>query len=141
MATDRREFLAKSSALVLALGQRDPQGPTFDAFSPSFSHHVLFWLKEPQDLRTRDDLVRALREFRTISGVEFVHVGLPTVSANPMEASATDSSYSVAYLVLFKDKRAEDTYLAHPMYARFFDRFKDAISRVAIHDSVRVDPQ
>jgi hypothetical protein len=139
VTTDRRAFITQSSALVLALGKRDLDPLATDAFSPSFVHHVLFWLKDPQDLRTRDEIVRSLREFRTIAGVEFVHVGTPTVSTNPMEASATDSSYTLAYLVLFKDKAAEDTYLAHPLYARFLERFKDAAVKVVIHDSLRID--
>src|SRR5262245_47930880 len=101
MTKDRRSFLKQSSAMMAAGMVDTRQSSAPDA---PFVHHVLFWLKDKENRETYRRVVAALKELSKVETIRFLHVGAPSISDIPLEAGATDATYTVSYLALFDSK-------------------------------------
>ncbi len=97
-----------------------------------FIHHVFFWLKKPESLDDRAQLVRGLESLRAIPGILQQHIGMPADTDRPV----IDRSYSVSWLLVFKDADDEAVYQDHPIHHAFVDQNKHLWEKVTEYDSV-----
>lgn len=133
--SNRRLFLKQSS---LVMGACAFHADNTTPFSTPFAHHVLFWLKDKNNPAEYSNVLKSLRELRKIKEVKFLHIGSPSVSDIDYEARATDATYTFSYLALFESKKAKENYLTNHLHVKFFNDFKDVISKVVIYDSLYI---
>lgn len=135
MKSNRRLFLQQSSLAAASFSLKTEHSVTLNA---PFVHHVLFWLKGKDKDSSYNKVLAALKEFGKIKEVKFIHIGSPSVSDIDYEAQATDTTYTFSYLTLFESKKDKENYLASPLHKKFFNDFKDVVSRVIIYDSLNI---
>jgi len=96
-------------------------------------HVVLCWLKNAGDVEARDRVIEVSRSFADLPGVVSVSAG----SALPSERATVDSSFDVAAVLVFDDRRAMESYLEHPEHKRALDQvLKPLVEKIAIYDFV-----
>lgn len=98
-----------------------------------FTHHVLFWLKNPNDAAVRQKFENALKELVTIDTILAKHIGTPASTRREV----VDSSYTYSLLLTFKSKSDHDSYQIHPDHDKF-RAYKDMWSKIVIYDSVEL---
>jgi hypothetical protein len=135
MSTDRRLFLKQSSLAFASCSMVKSLQLPVDA---PFVHHVLFWLKDPGNKEHYSGVYKSLTEFKKVKGVRYLHVGASSISDMEFEAQATDASFTFSYLTFFDSKKDKEDYLKDPLHVKFFNEFKDVISRVVIYDSLSI---
>ena len=96
-----------------------------------FSHVVIFWT-QPNKPGAAEELIAGAEKFlRPIPGIVHFHVGRMAPSPRPV----VDQSYQVALNIVFRDKKAQDDYQAHPMHVEFVDKvFKPNCARCVVYD-------
>src|SRR5664279_5242367 len=97
-----------------------------------FIHHVYFWLEEPRNVEHRQLLIQGLRKLSSVSTIQRFHIGEPANTSRDV----IDSSYSVSWILIFKDAADQDSYQVDPIHLRFVDECKHLWSRVQVYDSV-----
>jgi hypothetical protein len=119
------------ACVVWALGC----GPTvIRATTPGRVHHVvLCWLKSAGDAEARDRIIEVSKGFADIPGVVSVSAG-PVLPSN---RAIVNSSFDVAVVLVFEDRRALAAYLEHPEHKRALDQvLKPLVEKIAIYDFV-----
>ena len=135
MKSNRRLFLKRSSSVLVAYSFKINNRVPIDA---PFVHQVLFWLKDKSDTENYNNVLKSLQELGKIKEVKFLHVGAPSISDIDYEARATDATYTFSYLALFESKKDKENYLTNPLHTKFFNDFKDVVSKVIIYDSLNI---
>jgi hypothetical protein len=102
------------------------------AIDQPFSHHVFFWLNNPQSADDRAAFEEGLRMLLEIPEIKQAHVGIP---ADVGQRDVVDGSYTYSYLVLFDNIEGHDIYQDHPIHQKFIDDYKHLWSRVLVYDS------
>lgn len=100
----------------------------------SFIHHVYFWLVDPQDANSRDQLIEGLQKLSVVTSIKAFHIGLPAGTSREV----IDSSYSVSWLLLFSNKEAQDSYQTDPIHLKFVEECKHLWSKVIVYDTLSV---
>lgn len=136
MKSNRRHFLKQSSLAMTAVSFNMNDKPVAEM---KFVHHALFWIKDKSDTKVYKAILQSLQKFKKIKEVKFFHVGAPSISDVDYEAQATDASYTISYLTLFESKKDKESYLKDPLHLKFFNDFKDVISKVIIFDSLQIE--
>lgn len=108
-------------ALALATGEYDVM----------FSHVVIFWT-DPKKAKAADDLIAGAEKYlRPVPGIVSFHVGRMVPSHRPV----VEQSYQVALNIVFKDKKAQDDYQAHPLHVDFVEKvFKPNCAKCVVYD-------
>jgi hypothetical protein len=96
-----------------------------------FSHVVIFWTK-PENPKAADELIAGAEKYlKPIPGVLHFHIGRMVKS----DRSVVDQSYQIALNIVFRDKKAQDDYQAHPMHIEFVEKvFKPVREKVVVYD-------
>ena len=117
--------LSQGQQLLLGLGEAAIRIRTM------FSHVVIFWTK-PDQTTAADQLVAGAEQYlRKIPGIVHFHAGRVARSDRPV----VDQSYDVALNIVFKDKKAQDDYQAHPSHVEFVEKvFKPNCARCVVYD-------
>ncbi len=102
---------------------------------PTFSHHVFFWLNNPDSTSDRDALLAGVKKLAAISQIRSLQIGLPA----PSERAVVDSSWSVSLLLFFDDAAGEAAYQAHPVHLEFIEKCRHLWQRVLIYDAFSAD--
>ena len=97
-----------------------------------FRHHVLFWLKEPDNEQHRRQFLRELRGMTKIEIIEEYSIGVP--AGTPRDV--VDNSWTFDWLLTFRDRDAWAVYNDHPLHLEFIERAAHLWERVQIYDSV-----
>jgi Stress responsive A/B Barrel Domain len=97
-----------------------------------FIHHVYFWLAEPANKDHKKLLLEGLKKLSSVSTIQRFHIGEPANTSRDV----IDSSYSVSWILIFKDAADQDSYQVDPIHLRFVDECKHLWSRVVVYDSV-----
>ena len=140
-STSRRKFLT-NTAQGLVVGTALTTGTFMEtnahtpAKLPAFSHHVFFWLKEPQNQEAYQQLYKALQKLGQITEIAAAHIGRSSI--NDFDKSVTDASYTFSVLLLFATKEAEEKYLVHPLHKQFIEENKHLWSKVVVYDSIAI---
>ena len=97
-----------------------------------FIHHVYFWLNNPGSMADRDELIEGLKKLSAAATIQSFHIGLPATT----NRDVIDTSYSVSWLLLFKNKEDQDSYQVDPIHLNFVATCKHLWSKVVVYDSV-----
>jgi hypothetical protein len=97
-----------------------------------FVHHVYFWLKNPQSKEDKAKLIAGLEKLSKVKNIDMFHIGQPAAT----NREVIDTSYSVSWLLIFKDKAAQDAYQVDPIHLKFVEECSDLWQKVVVYDSV-----
>lgn len=101
----------------------------------TLSHHVYFWLKNPD---SKEDLVQLISGVKTLTSIATIrgfHIATPAATE---ERGVIDSSYSVSWLAFFDNEADEHVYQTHPTHLKFVEDCEKLWSKVVVYDSVKI---
>lgn len=98
----------------------------------TFIHHVYFWLNNPESKEDFDKLVAGLRKLSSVKTINAFHIGKPADT----NRDVIDRSYSVSWMLMFKNKADQDSYQVDPIHLKFIDDCKHLWKKVVVYDSV-----
>ncbi len=99
-----------------------------------FIHHVFFWLKNPDSIADKQQLVAGLQKLSAAVSIQSFHIG--TAAATNREV--IDSSYSVSWMLIFATKEAQDDYQTDPIHLQFVKDCAQLWQKVLVYDAVDV---
>ena len=95
------------------------------------AHTVIFWLKEGTSSETANQLVDAVAGFESLPMVDHVYVGRPM----PSEREVVDSSFGLAFTLIFSDENALRQYEADPEHRKISqEQVLPYVVRAVIYD-------
>ena len=97
-----------------------------------FVHHVIFWLKEPENQDSIKKFYSEIQELRKIETLDSCIIGTP--AHTPREV--VDNSYQFSLMTVFKSKKDHDIYQAHPIHKTFIEKCSVLWDRVLIYDAI-----
>ena len=97
-----------------------------------FVHHVYFWLANPGSSEDKGALLAGLQKLSTVKTIQFFHIGEPATT----NRDVIDVSYSLSWLLFFKDKADQDSYQVDPDHLKFVEDCKHLWKQVIVYDSV-----
>ncbi len=129
---NRLHFLRFATSLLGVAGLT-----SFATASPKrmLSHHVFFWLKNPQSEADKAKLIEGLQTLRKIETVREIHLGVP---ASTEQRDVVDHSYSVSELIFFDDVKGQDTYQDHPIHQAFVKNYSHLWNKVVVYDAMDI---
>ena len=101
--------------------------------NPKLSHHVFFWLKNPNSKADRDKLIAGLRQLAKIETIVSLQIGIP---AETEKRPVVDNSFSVSELMFFHDVDGQNIYQTHPIHLKFIDECSALWEKVLVYDAV-----
>jgi hypothetical protein len=133
-ATNRRTFITTAVALgttaaATAMTTMEPKN------TKQLTHHVFFWLKNPDSKEDLNKLIEGLKTLKNIESVRKIYIGVP---ASTEQRDVVDSSYSASELIFFDDVAGQDIYQVHPIHKNFVDQCSHLWEKVVVYDSVDV---
>jgi hypothetical protein len=131
MTFTRKSFLTFLSTLIFG-------APAFSKTmdkKPKLSHHVFFWLKNPNSKEDRDKLIAGLRKLEKIETIRSLQIGVP---ADTEKRPVVDNSYAVSELMFFDDVAGQNVYQDHPLHVKFIEDCSMLWEKVIVYDSVEV---
>lgn len=136
MNQSRRKFIASASLLAVASAA---SAKIFLEMEPNkkkqISHHVFFWLKNPD---SREDLKKLIEGVQSLSKIETIrgfHIGVP---ASTEKRPVVDASFSVSELLFFDDVEGQNIYQDHPVHQKFVENYSHLWERVIVYDSKEI---
>jgi len=114
-----------------------PQGPSrWGAREKPVTHIVVCWLRNPKDLKAREQLLAQGREFRKLPGVLRIHAG----ECLPSNRPGVVSDFDLAFVMEFESEAALRAYENHPDHQRAVrELLRPLTARVQVFDFVRRD--
>ncbi|HKJ77907.1 MAG TPA: Dabb family protein [Prolixibacteraceae bacterium] len=133
---NRRNFLKKALAGVLAAGifpitKKASAGEV--KLKGALTHHVYFWLKEPDNDAHRQQFEKAINKLLKVETIKLSHFGVP---ARTEKREVVDNSYTYSYMVMFDSIADQDKYQVHPIHLEFVEKNSDLWDKVIVYDSV-----
>lgn len=101
----------------------------------TLSHHVYFWLKNPE---SKDDLAKLLDGIKTLTSIETIKGSHISTPASTEDRNVIDSSYSASWLAFFDNEEDEHVYQVHPTHLKFVESCSHLWSKVTVYDSVKI---
>jgi hypothetical protein len=135
--SSRRKFLLTTAA-VTAGAVSLPAFPfsTMDTKNKNqLTHHVFFWLKNPDSVDDRNKLIEGLKALRKIETVKKLYIGVP---ASTEKRDVVDNSYQVSELMFFDNVEGQNVYQVHPLHQKFVEEYSHLWSKVVVYDSLEV---
>jgi Stress responsive A/B Barrel Domain len=102
-----------------------------------FIHHVFFWLHEPANNDALTRLIEGLKKLSAAKTIQTWHIGKPASTRREV----IDSTYSVSWLLTFKNKADQDDYQTDPIHLKFIEECSTLWSKVAVYDTVNIDEE
>ncbi len=99
-----------------------------------FIHHVYFWLHNPESAKDRNALLEGLSKLSSVQTIAQFHIGQPAAT----NREVIDVSYSVSWLLLFKNKGDQDSYQVDPIHLNFVKECSHLWKKVTVYDTVDV---
>lgn len=99
------------------------------------THHVFFWLKNPDSKADLNRLIEGLRTLSQIESVRKLHIGVP---ASTEKRPVVESGYSVSELMFFDDVEGQNVYQEHPVHKKFVEQCSHLWDKVIVYDSIDV---
>ncbi len=90
-----------------------------------FIHHVYFWLKNPDSREDYNKLLEGLEALSKVTTIKMCHMGKPAGT----NREVIDRSYSVSWLLLFKNKEDQDKYQVDPIHLKFVEQYSHLWAR------------
>jgi len=95
------------------------------------THQVYFWLKDPGNNQSFDQLKKGLESLLNIDSMKSGHIGVP--AATP-DREVVDHSYTFAYYTTFETLEDHEVYQTHPIHLAFVESCAHLWERVQIYD-------
>jgi len=131
---DRRTFI--TTAVVLGTAAAASAMPTMEPKNKKqLTHHVFFWLKNPDSKEDLNKLTEGLKTLEKIPSVKKLHIGVP---ASTEKRDVVDNSYSASELMFFDDVAGQDVYQAHPIHKKFVENCSHLWEKVIVYDTMEV---
>ena len=102
---------------------------------PKLSHHVFFWLKNPDSTADLQKLLAGIRTLAAIETVKAIQVGVP---ASTEKRAVVESGYHASELLMFDDVEGQAVYQTHPIHQKFVADCSHLWSKVTVFDSIAV---
>ena len=131
---ERRKFLATAVALTAGTAAIALPLNTMQE-KKQLVHHVFFWLKNPDSIEDRDQLVQGIKTLSKIETIRKIHVG---VLASTEKRDVVDTTWQVSELMFFDDEAGQKTYQDHPIHLDFIKNFGHLWSKVVVYDAAEV---
>jgi hypothetical protein len=96
------------------------------------THHVFFWLKDPNNPQVRGIFEKAIDELLKVETIRQSHFGIP---ASTEKRDVVDNSYTYSYLLFFDSKEGQDIYQTHPLHVKFVEENSHLWEKVIVYDS------
>ena len=126
-------FFGKAAALT-GLATFTGHSVTAKPAEKAFVHHVYFWLKNPNSAEDKAKLIEGLKKLTKVKSIKEAHIGVPADT----NRDVIDSSYAVSWLLMFKDKAAQDSYQVDPIHLKFVEEYSPLWNKVVVYDSVDI---
>ena len=131
MKFTRQSFLAFLSTVIFG---STAFSKTMDK-KPKLSHHVFFWLKNPNSNEDGDKLIAGLRKLEKIETIRSLQIGIPAATE---KRDVVDNSYAVSELMFFDDVAGQNVYQDHPLHKKFIEECSMLWDKVIVYDSITV---
>ena len=95
-------------------------------------HHVFFWLKNPESIADREQLVEGVKTLRRIETIRKIHVGVP---ASTEKRDVVDASWHVSELMFFDDEAGQKVYQDHAIHQAFIKNYGHLWDKVIVYDA------
>ncbi len=112
MMKDQSKHYFRVILILIIFGAGFILGTSRGSERGKLEHVVCIWLKDAGNAAVRQNLMLAAQQLKKIPEVEAIRCGTPLAGTRPM----ADSSYDVALIVTFKNEKAMEAYLAHPLH-------------------------
>ena len=99
-----------------------------------FIHHVYFWLNNPSSAEDRAALIAGLTKLSSATSIRDFHIGTPAAT----NRDVIDVSYSVSWLLIFKNKDDQDSYQVDPIHLNFVKECSHLWSKVTVYDTIDI---
>jgi hypothetical protein len=133
MSSTRRKFIGTVAAVAAGTAASAAMPLTSMENKYPITHHVFFWLKNPDSKEDRDKLIAGLKKLTKIETVRELKVGVP---ASTEKREVVDNSWSVSELMFFSDLEGQATYQDHPLHLEFIKNCSSLWSKVLVYDAV-----
>jgi len=129
----RRRFIsfAGKAAVLSGLASFSGTSTYATAENKTFIHHVYFWLKNPKSSEDQAKLIAGLRKLAKVSTIQKFHIGLPAKT----NRDVVENTYSVSWLLFFKNKADQDKYQTDPIHLKFIEECSPLWEKVIVYDS------
>jgi hypothetical protein len=130
----RRRFVTTAvvmgtAAATTAMSTMEPKN------KKQLTHHVFFWLKNPDSKEDLNQLIEGLKTLRKIESIRKLHIGIP---ASTEKRDVVDSSFSASELMFFDDVEGQNIYQVHPIHKKFIAECSHLWEKVIVYDSLDV---
>ncbi len=98
-------------------------------------HHVFFWLKTPDSIADRDQLIAGLRALARIPVIRRLQIGVP---ASTEQRDVVDASFDVSELMVFDSVADQKIYQDHPVHHDFIAKCGHLWRKVVVYDMLTV---
>ncbi|WP_224995815.1 Dabb family protein [Cesiribacter sp. SM1] len=134
LAQSRRKFISMLGKAAAVTGLATISGAAAAAMPPKkgFVHHVYFWLNNPESEADKAKLLEGLRNLAKVKSIREYHIGVPADT----NRDVIDSSYAVSWMLVFDDRKAQDSYQEDPIHLDFVKNYSNLWSKVVVYDSV-----
>jgi len=135
MSTTRRKFIGTAAALAAGAAASAATPHVSMEKKYPISHHVFFWLKNPESKEDRDKLIAGLKKLSKIETIRELYVGVPAATE---ERGVVDNTYGVSELMFFSDLEGQKTYQDHPLHQAFVKECSPLWEKVVVYDTQAV---
>lgn len=131
---NRRKFIKQSSLTLAGAGMVSLLPFESSAQKPTtmFVHHVYFWLKNADSTEDKARLLKGLQTLKKIETIKMSHIGVPADT----NREVIDTSYQLSLLLVFDNRKDQDTYQSHPVHLKFVEDCSTLWKKVIVYDSV-----
>ena len=102
------------------------------------SHHVFFWLKNPDSAEDLKMLIEGIKSLGKIPQVKNLQVGVP---AKTPKREVVDNSWDVSELMYFDNIEDHEKYQIHAIHKAFADNCSPLMEKVLVYDAVTTGQQ
>ena len=131
---DRRSFVLKLATEMAATGHATvtERNSSKIRIKNVFVHHVLFWLKEPENQVARTQFEKGLNDLVAVPLIKSSHIGKPVNS----QRDVVDCSFTYSLITFFDSKEDENAYQTHPMHLKFVGDCQHLWEKVIVYDAM-----
>ena len=97
-----------------------------------FVHHVFFWLKKPNNQKTRSQFEKGLLGLITVPLIKTCHIGTPVESSREV----VDDSFTYSFIAFFRNQKDQDNYQTHPIHLQFIEDCQHLWKKVIVYDAM-----
>lgn len=128
----RRNFVSKSGLVAAAALATPAMALAAQDDKDIFIHHVYFWLKNPESAEDKKKLIEGLQKLSSVKTIQKFYIGKPADT----NRDVIDRSYSISWMLMFKNKADQDSYQVDPIHLNFVKECSSLWQKVIVYDSV-----